>query len=45
MPLVKLEYPSDNLAIVTITQANLADDSVAGIPYLVNIYPLWRSSL
>ena len=36
---VKLEYPSDNLAIVTITQANLADDSVAGIRYLVKFAP------
>ena len=36
---VKLEYPNDNLVAVTITQANLADDSVAGIRYLVKFAP------
>lgn len=36
---VELEYPSENLATVTITQANLADDSVAGIRYLVKFAP------
>ena len=36
---VELDYPSDNLATVTITQTNLADDSVAGIRYLVHFAP------
>ena len=36
---VELDYPRDNLAIVTITQTNLADDSVAGRRYLVEFAP------
>lgn len=36
---VELNYPSDNLATVTITQTNLADDSVAGIRHLVHFAP------
>ena len=36
---VELDYPSDNLAIVTITQTNLADDSVAAKQYLVEFAP------
>lgn len=36
---VELEYPNENLATVTITQANLADDSVAGVRYLVKFAP------
>ena len=36
---VELDYPSDNLATVTITQTNLADDSIAGIRYLVQFAP------
>ena len=36
---VELDYPSDNLATVTITQTNLPDDSVAGIRYLVHFAP------
>ena len=36
---VELDYPSDNLATVTITQTNLADDSIAGIRYLINFAP------
>ena len=38
-PEVELNYPSDNLATVTITQTNLADDSVASIRYLVHFAP------
>ncbi len=36
---VKIEYSPDNLAIVTITQTNLLDDSVAGIRYQVKLAP------
>jgi WD40 repeat protein len=36
---VELDYPRDNLAIVTITQTNLSDDSLAGIRYLVEFAP------
>lgn len=36
---VELDYPQDNLAIVTITQTNLADDSVAAKRYLVEFAP------
>jgi WD40 repeat protein len=36
---VELDYPRDNLATVTITQTNLADDSLAGIRYLVEFAP------
>ncbi|MDJ0569053.1 MAG: hypothetical protein QNJ53_08380 [Pleurocapsa sp. MO_192.B19] len=36
---VELDYPRDNLATVSITQTNLADDSVAGIRYLVEFAP------
>lgn len=36
---VAIKYPHDNLAIVTITQTNLTDDSVAGIRYLVKFAP------
>lgn len=36
---VELDYPRDNLAIVTITRTNLADDSVAGRRYLVEFAP------
>ena len=34
-----MDYPSDKLATVTVTQTNLADDSVAGIRYLVHFAP------
>jgi WD40 repeat protein len=36
---VELDYPRDNLATVTITQTNLADDSIADIRYLVEFVP------
>ena len=36
---VEIDYPQDDLAIVTITQTNLLDDSVAGIRYRVKFAP------
>ena len=36
---VELNYPQENLANVTITQNNLADDSVAAIRYLIKFAP------
>ncbi|MCC0179526.1 WD40 repeat domain-containing protein [Waterburya agarophytonicola K14] len=36
---VEINYPQDNLAFVTLTQTNLADDSVAGLRYLVKFAP------
>lgn len=36
---VQIDYPNDNLATVTITQTNLADDSLSGIRYLVEFAP------
>lgn len=41
---VELDYPSSNLATVTITQTNLADDSIAGIRYLVHFAPYGDSN-
>ena len=38
-PEVLVEYPSDNLANVTITRNNLRDDSLAGIRYLIKFAP------
>ena len=36
---VTIEYPGENLAVVEITQTNLADDSIADIRYLVKFAP------
>ena len=36
---IELDYPQENLAVVTITQTNLADDSVAAIRYRVEFAP------
>ena len=36
---VAVDYPQDDLAVVTITQTNLLDDSVAGIRYQVKFAP------
>jgi len=36
---VETDYPQDNLAVVTITQTNLLDDSVAAIRYQVKFAP------
>ena len=36
---VEVDYPQENKAVVTISQTNLADDSVAGIRYRVEFAP------
>ncbi|MGK7935571.1 MAG: WD40 repeat domain-containing protein [Xenococcaceae cyanobacterium] len=36
---VEVDYPQENKAVVTISQINLADDSVAGIRYRVEFAP------
>ena len=36
---VEIDYPQNNLAVVTITQTNLLDDSVEGIRYQVKFAP------
>ena len=41
---VAIEYSHDNLAIVTLTQTNLTDDSVAGIRYVVKFAPYGEST-
>lgn len=36
---IQLDYPQDNLALVSITQTNLGDDSIRDIRYLVKFAP------
>lgn len=41
---VEVTYPQENKAIVTITQTNLADDSISGIRYRVEFAPYGSKS-